>query len=127
MAGFIDPTIFKLYQLLQGLGGILTPAVNAKPVDCPLIGDNIVHTPALGKRVQLFYICLSNSGIPASPTVVCTVRLGGVSLYKVSLVPGAIWAHNVKTQYGLGAVNADVVVNNSVAQNVIASIDYLEI
>lgn len=104
---------------------------DAKSITVSGSGDNNVHTPASGKAVRLAYLSLSADAANAS-AVVATVKLTGAgsgSPYKVSLIPGAIWARNVGAgqRYLEGDADAVLKVNLSSAQSVHVSTEYGEV
>jgi hypothetical protein len=78
------------------------------------LGDNTIITPPVGKSVKVFWVyTLTN---PDSPTTLITIKLGAVPIY---------------TSYGiahwepfLGAVDAPLVINLSVASNVAVTVHY---
>lgn len=83
-------------------------------------GDNIVHTPASGRFVLLEYVCLSADALNTAPVIATIKWNGGADLYKLSLVPGAIWARNIGAgrKVVTGGQDQALVVSLSAAQNV---------
>jgi len=83
-------------------------------------GDNVVHTPASGKYIVLQYLCLSADGQNSTPVLVAISWEGGAQIYKISLVPGAIWARNIGAgrRVVTGDVGQALKINLSAAQSV---------
>lgn len=100
----------------------------AKALTLGAAGDNTMHAPESGKFILLEYVCLSaDEGNTAGVTAIVKWS-GGKILYKVSLVPGAIWARNIGAGKKVltGTADEQLVVQLSSAQSVHASIEYEE-
>ncbi len=103
-------------HLVEGLSGTIT-----------LGGDNVVLTPPGGQSVRLFYICLGRRGLNVDATVVA-VRFGAKTpIYTIPLVPGAVWARNIRAggHYQQGDANETMVLYLSSAVSVCWSVEYL--
>lgn len=102
-------------------------AVNAHGGTHADLGDNTILTPAAGKRLRIYYLCL-NTDDNNSAVVVADVKLGDTSRYRISLPAGAIWARALAASgFCLrGAVDAPFVINLSAAQTVYVSVEYEE-
>jgi hypothetical protein len=113
----------SVYRLRLGGAPITTKAATVAGS-----GDNTFHTPASGKQIRLEYVSLSADAANSS-AVTATVKLAGGDRYKVSLLPGAIWARNIGAgkRHVLGATDQPLVVNLSAAQSVHVSIEYDEV
>ena len=92
-------------------------------------GDNTVIAPAAGKTSRMYYLALS-AGATNAADVTVTVRFAsGSAMYKVDLVPGAIYARNVGAgkNYLAGSVNDAIIINLSAPFTVNWSIEHDEV
>lgn len=89
-------------------------------------GNTTVLTPTSGKAVRLYYICLSARTVNSDGVDVAVKFVGGSDLYKVSLLPGAIWARNIGAGrfYIQGGVDVALQLNLSAGQAILASFEY---
>lgn len=96
-----------------------TNAVNATAGTVSASGTTTIFTPSAGQRSRLLYLCLSSPGDNTTDVTV-TVRTGSTDRYKVTLVPGALWARNLMAgrRFVLGALDEVIVLNLSVSQTV---------
>jgi hypothetical protein len=83
-------------------------------------GDNTAYTPPAGKSILLQYLCLSADGANNAPVLVAVKFTGSSVFFKMSLVPGAIWARNIGAGKRClrGLVDEALIVNLDVAQMV---------
>lgn len=112
-----------VYRLRAGGSPVTTKAATISSS-----GDNTFHTPTSGKRIRLEYLSLS-ADTANSGGVTVIVKLAGGDRYKVSLLPGAIWARNIGAgkRHVLGATDQALVVNLSSALSVHVSAEYDEV
>lgn len=80
-------------------------------------GDNVVYTPAAGKRVRIHWVYAIND--PTLPSTKITIKIGAQTYY-------VAWAIS-KRQRFTGAVDAPLVVNLSTAGNVAFTVFVQEI
>lgn len=103
---------------------------SVKSTDATTSGDITIHTPAAGKKIRLYYLCLNASGgNTADVATIVKFAAAGATKFKHSLKAGAIWARNIGAgrRYIEGAVNEALIVNLSATQTVHVSIEYEEI
>lgn len=106
-------------------------SVSAKRLDTSSSGTNVVHTPAAGKRIRLFWVGLSGNPSNGAPVKVgIRFTTGGTDFLEVWLSQyGGAFAHFYKggESFVLGGVDEPLVANLSAAQNVLVNIDYEEV
>ena len=104
-------------------------AISIKAVTISTIGDNTIHTPAAGNRIELGYLAISADG-GNSADVIATVKFGaaGAAIYKVSLKAGSIYARNIGAgnRFGDSGLDTALVVSLSANQTVHVSVEYDE-
>lgn len=113
-----------------GVSSLPATATLAESGSATISGDNIIHTPALGKKIRLYYLSLSAlSANTDAVTAIVKFAAGGATLYEISLKAGAIWARNIGAgrRFVDGGVNDDLIVNLSDNQTVYVSFEYEEV
>ena len=92
-------------------------------------GNTVIHTPAAGKTIQMFYYMLNADANNSTP-VTATIRFSsGSAITTISLPPGGTIARNIGAgkYYFAGAVNDTLIINLSAGANVNFALEYLEV
>lgn len=101
-----------------------------KTVTASSSGANTIHTPALGKKVRLYYLGYSAGATVTGVLVGMRFTAGGTDFDNQYLVtPGQPFGRNIQAgkRYIDGGVNEALVVNLSAAQTVYVNVELEEI